>query len=242
MANNYFQFKEFRILQDRTAMKVTTDACLLGAWAVQSLLENKIDPANVLDIGTGTGLLSLMLAQQLTSSITAVELEPNAAGQATENVAASPWAHRIEVQLQDAVTMDCRGRFDIVISNPPFYANDLKSPREAKATAFHEGMLSLNQLIPVIQKQLTDDGQFFLLLPYRRLQEARDLVHQSGLTIKQLVTVHPAAGHAPFRILLHGTKGPAVSPGAEEEKFIKDAEGNYTDWFTALLKPYYLQF
>ncbi|HEX6333160.1 MAG TPA: methyltransferase, partial [Flavisolibacter sp.] len=120
MANPYFQFKQFTIYHDRTAMKVTTDACLFGAWAAQEISQMP-NIATMLDVGTGTGLLSMMVAQQKALETDAIEIDPDAAAQASENIKASPWATRIHVIQQDVNDLQPGRAYDVVISNPPFY-------------------------------------------------------------------------------------------------------------------------
>src|SRR5258705_6346666 len=151
MANSYFKFKQFTIHQDRCAMKVTTDACLFGAWvAIEAgILES--EDGSILDIGAGTGLLSLMLAQKTNVSIDSVEIDEAAAKQARENADASPWKERIFVMPGDAKYMAytlCKN-FDIIISNPPFYENELASPDHHKNIAHHDGGLLLDELLQV---------------------------------------------------------------------------------------------
>src|SRR6187549_3527503 len=115
MANHYFQFKQFTVYQDACAMKVCTDACIQGAYTVQ----HASSAQRIMDIGAGTGLLSLMLAQQLPAVITAVELDTAAATQASANIAASPWANRIQVLVEDARELPVTTQYDFIITNPP---------------------------------------------------------------------------------------------------------------------------
>ncbi|MDP4263910.1 MAG: methyltransferase, partial [Bacteroidota bacterium] len=137
MANNYFQFKQFIIHQDRCAMKVTTDACLFGAWAAKRIRNSGDRTLNMLDIGTGTGLLSLMIAQQCDALIDAIEIDKVAAGQAEENVTSSPWKEKIRITQGDIkyFAKSSSSRYDIVICNPPFYENELVSPSHEKNIA-----------------------------------------------------------------------------------------------------------
>ena len=123
MPNNYFQFKQFTIYQHQCAMKVTTDGCLFGAWVAEQVAANKQTyPGNntLLDIGTGTGLLSLMLAQKTDCMIDAIEMEENAFQQALSNAAQSPWNSRIKITQADARTFSAEKKYDCIISNPPF--------------------------------------------------------------------------------------------------------------------------
>ena len=130
MSNTYFQFKQFTIHQDKCAMKVCTDACMLGAWTAGKLGGSGIN--NILDIGCGTGLLSLMLSQKINASIDAVEIDADAAKQAGENISASPWAANIRVIHTSLQEFMPKKKYDLIICNPPFYENDLRSEHENK--------------------------------------------------------------------------------------------------------------
>ena len=143
MSNSYFQFKQFTVFHDRCAMKVGTDGVLLGAWTRTG------QGCSILDIGTGTGLIALILAQRIPDArITAVELDREAALQAAENVRNSPWAARIEVVEADIRQYATRVShpFDIIVSNPPFFNSSLHSPSEARTQARHTDSLSYAEL------------------------------------------------------------------------------------------------
>ena len=134
MPNPYFQFKQFIIYHDRCAMKVTTDSCLFGSWCADEIKNdnNKDEIKKILDIGAGSGLLSLMIAQRNDCFIDAIEIDEAAAKQAKENVAASPWKDRIEVHQINALHHSYQQLYDVIVSNPPFYENELESPHTKK--------------------------------------------------------------------------------------------------------------
>jgi tRNA1Val (adenine37-N6)-methyltransferase len=238
MPNPYFRFKQFTIHHDRCAMKVTTDACLFGAWCSRLILEMP-EKKNLLDIGTGTGLLSLMIVQQNKFFVDAIEIEAGAAEQARENVAASPWPDAIRVWDADIVSWKTDQTYDVIVSNPPFYENELQSEKANKNIAHHSHALTLSQLVDTIRKRLDPDGRFFLLLPYKRLSEAKRLMEEKGLHVHINTTVSQSVDHDPFRVLLMGGHKPP-------EKFITshldiwDENKNYTKTFMQLLRPYYL--
>src|SRR5690606_34388523 len=164
MANQYFKFKQFTIHQDRTAMKVTTDGCLFGAWVADQLSARKAS-GNLLDIGAGTGLLSLMIAQKNSLlNIDAIEIDVEASKQAEENFSSSPWKERLSIIHDDASTHQFTKPYDYAISKPPFYENELKSPDPGRKLAHHEG-IAISSLLDVIRKNLSSKGRFFLLLP-----------------------------------------------------------------------------
>lgn len=133
MANSYFQFKEFTVRQERASMKVCTDACLFGAYAANQLIF--INPAECLDIGTGTGLLSLMLAQKIPANIDAVEIEYASYSQAKGNFEHSPWREQLNVFHTDINQFQSEKKYNCIISNPPFFEKDLKSEDEKKNAA-----------------------------------------------------------------------------------------------------------
>lgn len=235
MANTYFSFKSFTIHQDRCAMKVTTDACLFGAWCAEEI---KKQPAeNLLDIGTGTGLLSLMIAQKNAVAIDAVEIDAEATEQARENIEASPFKG-ITVHKQNVLDFELP-KYDCIVSNPPFYENELSSPSATKNVAHHSSELNWKNLFELIAKHLNPKGRFFLLLPYKRKQEIEGLLMVNHLYLERVAIVRNSEGHSPFRLMIAGANYPCSLEEEEEEVVIK--EGNhYTDAFKALLKDYYL--
>lgn len=239
MANSWFQFKQFTIHQDRCAMKVTTDACLFGAWVARELAASSHSVGNwqsalhILDIGTGTGLLSLMIAQQCSAAIDAIEIDTAAAEQAKANMDASPWKERLFVIKAD-VKNGLTKNYDIVISNPPFYENELRSDNSQKNTAHHSTDLTLDDLICILH------GQFYLLLPYKRDQEIEKAFAKSNFAITHKVLVRQSTEHDFFRIMLTGKAGKTNDPVLTTEIAIKDKEDNYTPQFIELLKDYYL--
>ena len=161
MPNPYFKYKQFTVYQDQCAMKVCTDSSLFGALIDSSQAEN------ILDIGTGTGVLSLMQAQKSTAKITAVEIEENAAKQATSNFKASPWSDRINLVLRPVqeFSKEHNLQFDLIISNPPFFKDSFKSPDASVNMARHDSLLPQDELLQSVLSLLTDDGAFWLLLP-----------------------------------------------------------------------------
>jgi len=220
-------------------MKVTTDGCLFGAWAANFVAQNYPAAKNILDIGTGTGLLSLMLAQQNTGNIKAVEIELAAAEQAADNFKQSPWGKRLQVTQTDIKQLPVTG-YDIIISNPPFYENDLRSVAGNKNLAHHDAGLLLQDLIAIIKQQLNTDGLFFLLLPYKRESEVLALLKQEQLSPLQITNVKQTEKHSYFRSMIMGTNNENSGELVKEVICIRDDENNYTDSFIKLLQEYYL--
>jgi tRNA1Val (adenine37-N6)-methyltransferase len=235
MANNYFKFKEFTVYQEACAMKVTTDACLFGSWAAQIL--HQINPATILDIGTGTGLLSLMIAQQTNSKIDAVEIDELAAEQAKTNFQQSTFSERLKVHCSSIQDFKSEQRFDCIVSNPPFFSNDLQSADDKRNLALHSTKLDLDNLLTCIDKLLSSEGQFAILLPFHRTEDFIQLANQFFLIKK--VLVKQTNQHAYFRSMLFFSRK-ETGTTYTSEIVIKESEQSYSTAFQQLLSPYYL--
>jgi tRNA1Val (adenine37-N6)-methyltransferase len=249
MPNDYFRFKQFTVYQNKSAMKVCTDACLLGAFAVSQIEEEnafKDRKLTALDIGTGTGLLSLILAQKIDAKIDAVEMDDRAADQAKENVAASPWKDRIHVHhttienFANAKTA-CSDhvRYDIIISNPPFFVNALKSDDHQKNKAKHTTTLPFAELAGSINSLLDEDGNAFIMLPPAEMELLEIEMSKLMLYPQQRLLVKQTPLHNFFRVITLFSKNQNDLP-LSEEMTIKDIDGQYSTAFTTLLKDYYL--
>ena len=241
MANSYFKFRQFTIQQDKCAMKVCTDACLFGALVANNIFSTTKtnDALQCLDIGTGTGLLSLMITQKNNQiKIDAIEIDAPAAEQATENIAASPWANNIQVFKKDILTLETDKEYNYIFSNPPFFKDDLKSAVKAKNNAKHDTSLSLLQLLQVVNKQLATTGVFAVLLPYHRVDYFIEESKKMGLYLTKQVLVKQTIKHKFFRGILFFNR--TQSETELSEIVIKDAENNYPPEFAAALKDYYL--
>ena len=235
MSNNYFAFKQFTVQQSDCALKVCTDACLFGAWASHQLINNP--PTSILDIGTGTGLLSLQLAQKLPSAvIDAVELDPAAAAQAAQNAAAT----NFNIQVHNADIKNYGGKkYQHIISNPPFFENDLKSEHALKNQAMHSTTLTLQNLFTCVNDLLEPLGSFSLLLPFARANEVEGLAQSHGFTVTHKAVVQQTPNHTPFRVMYIFSKTAFMVAASETSIVIKENE-SYTPAFTSYLKDYYL--
>ncbi len=223
-------------------MKVCTDACLFGAWVAQEIRSSTLKIKNVLDVGTGTGLLSLMLAQKNADIIIdAVEIDKAASIQAKENFINSEWKERLNVYHHFVQTFasSANKKYDIIICNPPFYENDLKSGDKQRNLALHSDALSLAELIFIAHKLLSDDGNFFVLLPYHRTQYFEELLLKHKLYTKEKVLIKQTPKHNYFRSMFWVDK--SSSSFHQSEIVIKNDADEYSDEFKALLKDYYLQ-
>lgn len=217
-------------------MKVCTDACLFGAWGAKKLQENKFQGTRLLDIGTGTGLLALMLAQQFSGDIDAIEIDAAAAQQATENVNASPWNKRIQVHHMPLSDLNKAG-YHFIISNPPFYEQDLKSSHEQRNLALHDTGLTIEELWKHVSKTIHPDGLFAVLLPYHRFEDCLRYATGHAFFLHEKVLVHQTEKHAPFRVML--LFGREKMEPVNHSILIKK-EGAYSVEFVDLLKDYYL--
>ena len=234
MSNHYFQFKEFTVEQNKCGMKVCTDACILGAYA------NAKNTRNILDIGAGTGLLSLMLAQRFEAIINAVEIDKNAYLQARENIKNSPWKKQIAVHHSSIqnYTADTKEQFGFIISNPPFYQNHLQENTPSKNTAHHTVSLSQTDLLSCVDKLLTDDGKFVVLLPIVQSEQLEQQAknHQLFTSEKLLIRDREASKNIKIIATYQRKKTNPIT----NELIIKKADGSYSTDFVALLKDYYL--
>lgn len=242
MANSFFRFKQFIIHQDKCAMKVTTDACLFGALVSTDIQNSKLKHKRVLDIGSGTGLLALMFAQKNAESvIDAIEIDKNAADQAKENILSSPWKEKIEVINADARRFSFLKKYDLIISNPPFYEKEIKAGMQGKNIARHSEEMKLEELLKIIKMNLKADGVFYLLLPYKRNAEISNLLRQHDFAVLQMTFFRQSVHHDYFRIMV---RGKLKTANTEETQFdeisVWDEHRQYTPKFSDLLNDYYL--
>lgn len=238
MANTYFQFKQFRVEQEQTAMKVCTDACLFGAWVAREEQQNQRQ--RILDIGTGTGLLSLMVAQQVGGAITAIDLDAGAVQQAASNFQQSPWKERLQVEQADFNRWSIQS-FDLIISNPPFFDGDLLSANTREQQSKHTVSLSFDALMKGIKVRITETGSAYLLMAARHHDALCRLIREHGFHIHQLAWVKQTPRHEPFRIMFQFSKK-VPEMRIEDTLLIRDNDQAYTPEFRSLLTDYYLAF
>ncbi len=219
-------------------MKVCTDSCLFGAWIANKIETKIIEPKRILDIGSGTGLLSLMAVQKSSAIIDAVEIDENSFLQTKENFTKSKWGKRLEAFHADIKNWVPLNKYDLIISNPPFYENDLRSLNKNKNRAKHHDALTLKELLQSIKNNLSDKGNFAVLLPFQRIDFFKTLALENNFYLNDELLVKQTPLHSYFRgILYYGTQKEVFN---STELIIKSNEGNYTEEFTYLLKDYYL--
>jgi tRNA1Val (adenine37-N6)-methyltransferase len=235
MANYYFQFKAFRIDQAGCAMKVTTDASMFGAWVANQFPSSKL----ALDIGGGTGLLSLMVAQKNETNIDIIEIEEECFAQMKQNVESSAWKDRINCIFNDIIDFNPDYKYDIILSNPPFHQGQLKSDKSSINLARHGDELTLEILFKKIFHLLKKEGCFYLLMPAYRDQETISVAESYGLHCLKKAVVKQSFHHDPFRIMFAFSKT-KQSEETVEEIVVKDNQNQYTTEFIELLKDYYL--
>jgi len=247
MPNTYFQFKQFRVNQDRCALKVCTDACIQGAvtakWLRNRLNSHDVKPApRLLDIGTGTGLLSLMMAQAIPEGyVEGVEFDVDTALQAAENFCQSPWSDRLKSLAIDVRTFEPTSMYDYIISNPPFYEEDLKSTHPGKARAKHTISLSFDELLMSIDRLLHECGFFSIMLPASTFKRWRAMAKRNDFYPCYILEVGQSPAHNYFRTIGIFCRGEIAAP-QKDRLFIKDIFGKYTLEMKDLLEDYYLYF
>lgn len=229
-----FQFKQFTIHQDFCAMKVTEIACLQGAWTpIPSSAKT------VLDIGSGTGLLSLMLAQRFPDlKIDALEIDENSFNQGIENIEASKYSSQINCFLGDIKTFHFQNKYDYIICNPPFFENQLSSPNQQKNKAWHSSELTLNKLIPAIKYNLNTEGVFSILLPVERKQHLERIISDANFYLNEILLIQPNENlEIKYFIGIFSLQKVEV----KTETIIIKEQGVYSERTNTLFKDFYLK-
>lgn len=237
MRGKGFTFKQFHIDHSRCAMKVGTDGTLLGAWA--SLPEK----GNILDIGTGTGLIAIMIAQRSPQvMISAIDIDEDCVTQAKENVDASKWHNRIEVIHSALQNFNPDKKFDLIISNPPYFVDSLNSPDAARTTARHNVTLSFSDLCDGILRLMTDKGTFAVILPQPEMQALQSTM-RGKLFITRICEVWSTPTSGAKRILAEFRRCPPEAPPMAEKLIIEDrGPMGYSDEYRQLTRDFYLKF
>ena len=231
---SYFDFKQFRVYHDRCAMKVGTDGVLLGAWAPAE------NATRILDIGAGSGLISLMLAQRSEATIVGVELDEAAALQARENVEQSRFASRIEIVNADILHYTSEAKFDLIVSNPPFFNDALECPDKQRTQARHTSSLPLHLLIDAAFRLLHEGGLFSVILP---TDVAGEFI--SNCIVKHFTPIHLTAVKTtpkknPKRALITLKKGVYNETFIQDELILSTPTNIRSEQYTELTRDFYL--
>jgi len=232
-----FQFKQFVIQHDRSSMKVGTDAVLLGAWAE---VEGK---SRILDIGSGSGILSLMMAQRTSAQIVGVDMDFPSVEEAILNAENSVWGQRIQFQhtsIQQFCVEANRSSFDLIISNPPFFVNSLKSPLDRRNHSRHTDTLSFEELVRSVLYCLTENGSFAVILPYISYEQMENQCRQSQLFCYRKLWIRPKEGKKINRVLLQFKQRKNTPFIEDKELVIRNTNNNYTNDYKILTKDFYL--
>ncbi len=240
MAARLFHFKQFSINQDRAAMKIGIDGVVLGAWAQTTQAQT------ILDIGTGTGLLALMLAQrQQQAEITAIDIHEEAALQAWENSLNSPWHKRIKVlnsSLQDFTRKQQKQTFDLLICNPPFFNASFKCANQARNTARHTDTLSYEELVSNTVRLMSSHSIFALILPFSSEHSFLEFAQKHHLHLQRCLHLQPTPDSGYHRSLMEFSFSPTANPKTESMVIEKYGRHLYSEQYIKLTKDFYIKF
>lgn len=232
MPNPFFHFKQFTVYHDLCTMKVGVDGVILGAWADCN------DIKYGLDVGTGSGLIALMLAQRSDAYINAIDIDENACRQAELNFQNSPFHERLNVEQTDFRDFSSLRKYDLIVSNPPYFANSLKSPDNNRNLARHNEYLPLNVLLSKSAHILSRNGKVAFILPFDRLEEVKKLADENNFFLCRKTLISPKQNHPPKRVLLEFSL--TNEPLKENSFFIGVNKQTYSDEYRELTKSFYL--
>lgn len=231
----HFDFQQFRICHDRCSMKVGTDGVLLGAWA------DVVKAQRILDIGTGSGLIALMAAQRSQAQITGIDIHAPSVEQARENVASSPYASRIDIEQCDVRSFHPEAPFDCILTNPPYFEEELLPPNEARAGARHTQGLPFATCIEQAHRLLCNGGSFQVVLPHSVDNKFTALCVQQGFSLLRSTSIHTVRHKPPRRILLHFIKQSHIDTPVERTSIILTApDGGRSEEYKRLTRDFYL--
>jgi tRNA1Val (adenine37-N6)-methyltransferase len=232
-----FLFKQFSVEDDESSMRTGTDAVLLGAWMSP---ENR---SSILDIGTGCGVIALMMAQKSKADITAIDIDGDSVRQASRNFRESPWNVRMKAlhcSFQE-FSRQQKGTFELIVTNPPFFRNSLRSPLERRNFARHDDQLNIHDLLSGVKSILGHKGTFCLILPAEDSASFREIAQSYNLFPARQLLVRSKPGSKPKRTAMEfsfSEKEYVVS----EEIILRREDNSFTENYRELTKDFYLDF
>jgi tRNA1Val (adenine37-N6)-methyltransferase len=230
-----FHFKKFSVTHKRSSMKVGTDGVLLGAWA------DVINTNSILDIGTGTGVIALMLAQRTPSSvhIDAVELNPDACVDAQENFSQAPWTDRLHLYTQAIQTFTLEKTYDLIVSNPPYFINSYKPTDLHRTTARHTEQLTFDELLSAVKRLLNMRGRFAVVLPVTEGKAFEKLALDNGLSCIRKWSFRTRENKPVERLLMEFSRH--SRPCETGEILLYESGENWSNGYKNLMKDFYLK-
>lgn len=232
-----FQFKQFSIQDENSAMKVGTDAVLLGAW------NNPRNYNSILDIGTGSGIIALMMAQKSFAKIDAIDIDFNSVQDAIINFKNSPWSENlvaIHSSLSDYIKQS-ENKYDLILSNPPFFNNSLKSSSDRKNLSKHTSTLSHKDLLLGVRNLISINGKFAVIIPYDQMKSFFNIALIEGLYCYKKLIIYPTPNKPANRIIMEFSLK-KENQIMEEELIIRDASGKFSEQYKTLTKDFYINF
>lgn len=230
-----FRFKQFEVDQANCAMKINTDGVLLAVLATSN------NPYAILDIGTGTGVIAMMLAQRFVGAqVHAVEIDEGAAITANRNFKNSQFANRLSVDHTAIESFDSQKGFDLIVSNPPYFVNDLKNPDVKKQLARHANQDFFSVLLDKVFQLLSPEGMFWFILPVKQADEMIERGFKLGLFVKEQIFVHSDESKPMIRkVVCLGKNSHAPK---HSHFYIYQSDKQYTDNYRRLLKPFFIAY
>lgn len=239
-----FRFRQFEVSNKLSAMKIGTDAVLLGAWAFEASGFGASSDLRALDIGCGTGVLSLMLAQRFTGmSVLGIDIDVDAATEAAANFSRSPWAGRLEAfqtDFREFATSGEAATYDMIISNPPFFTGGAEAPDDARRIARHQESLGLHDLMEGAAHVLAPEGILAVVLPADKADDARTEARFARLEPTRECIVATTPRKPPRRILMEFRHSDKATATQRENLLIHTPEGDFSDRYSRLVEPFYL--
>jgi tRNA1Val (adenine37-N6)-methyltransferase len=238
MNREVFHFKQFSVAHDLCAQKVGTDGVLLGAWT-----NIPGEAKNILDVGTGSGLIALMLAQRSDAAIDAIDIDENAFRQAQANFNNSRWNERMKtfcVRLENFVS---EKKYDLIVCNPPFFQKSMKPAKKGRSVARHDDSLGFDELIFHSKRLLKEDGWLSVIIPYSRDKDFSSFAEKNQFCLTRKTKVRGSAASEYKRVLMELKNGVARQEKIiENELIIETSRNQFTDRYRELTKDFYLKF